>query len=110
MYQSRVKSPLVFACIDCKKLSEHSPQDIQVESIEVPHSDRYTLVLWCAEFDCIHEGCGRRFAVYTKQRSNTTVLEIAKAVFSAQPPPSCGSDDNHLMTFPVEPVKTYRVE
>ena len=109
MYQPKVKWPLIFACTNCGKLSEYSAQDVRKEAIEAPYPSSYPVALWCAEFECIHKGCGRRFAIYTKQRSNATIFEIVKAIFSAQPPPSCGCD-NHLMTFPAEPIKAYRVE
>jgi len=108
--QPKIKWPLLFACKDCGKLSEHFPQDVLLEEVEEPCPSPHLVVLWRADFKCIHNGCGRLFAVHTKHRPNATVFEIAKTVFSAQPPPTCGCDDNHLMTFPIEPVRVYRVD
>jgi len=108
--QPKLQWPMTFACKDCRKLSEYFAQDLRVEEIEESCPSPHTVVLWRADFKCIHNGCGRLFAVHTKHRPNATVFEIAKTIFSAQPPPTCGCDDNHLMTFPIEPVRVYRVD
>jgi len=79
------KWPLVFACAGCGKLSQYFAQDLCLEAIETPYPNPHSVVLWCAEFECVHKGCGRRFSIYTKHRPNGTGFEIARVIFSVQP-------------------------
>jgi len=108
-YQPLGRWPFVFACPHCGKLSQHFAQDIRLEAIEAQVPRPFSVVLWGAEFKCVHKNCGKLFCIFTTHKPTATAFEVTKAIFSASPSPTCGSDGNHGLTFPVEPVRVFRV-
>jgi hypothetical protein len=108
-YQPTGRWPLVFACTHCGKVSEHLGTDVRLETIGSHVPNLYVAVLWGAEFKCLHKNCGKLFCIFTTHKSSASAFEITKAIFSASPSPNCGWDENHGLTFPVEPVRVFRV-
>jgi hypothetical protein len=108
-YQPVGKWPLIFACAHCGRVSEHLGQDVRLEAIEAQVPSPVSVALWGAEFKCVHKNCGKLFCIFTTLKRTATAFEIVKVIFSASPSPTCGSNRNHALTFPVEPVRVFRL-
>jgi hypothetical protein len=96
-YQPMNGWPLTYLCPYCGRLSEHSPHTVQRVGVEAMVPSPYSETLWSVEFECAHENCGTRHAIYTKQRVVASEDSVATTLFARMPTATCRSGKHELI-------------